>query len=482
MSTLNARLTNPVGTADEWTAENPTLLAGEIGVESDTGKFKVGDGTTAWTGLDYAQAEPGTTAHGDLTGLDADDHPQYLRVDSGDYVASTALGEPDGVASLDGTGKVPEAQLPASSGNNVGEELPEGAFWLLATEDQAVADANPTFLGGPVKWAILDSSDVAPTAAPANFTFEAANDTRIDGSYDAVQEATGYEYVVQTGSQSGDPVGQTPVDVGASLSFEASDLEPDTLYTGWVRAYNAEGPGPWSAPVEATTLEAAALDYDATVLADTPVRFWSVAETTGSTIIDEVESQSVDIGLGATLGASGPTAEVPNAIEFDGTSGFELGVFGLNTRTPFTFEGVFRFAGNAYLIAQQMVGTTFPPYLAHGGLLGLSSGNTGISVRDNGSYSNAQSTLATDTWHHIVAVSTGTDLVLYRNGVQVGTAAWDAASSLEQANNTSAYSVGARTGNTSDRLVGFASKIAFYDYALDATQAAAHATAAGMSA
>ena len=59
MSTLNARLTNPVGTAAEWTAENPTLLAGEIGVESDTGKFKVGDGTTVWTGLDYAQAEGG---------------------------------------------------------------------------------------------------------------------------------------------------------------------------------------------------------------------------------------------------------------------------------------------------------------------------------------------------------------------------------------------------------------------------------------
>jgi len=39
--------------AANWTAENPTLLAGEIGIESDTGYWKVGDGSTAWTSLAY---------------------------------------------------------------------------------------------------------------------------------------------------------------------------------------------------------------------------------------------------------------------------------------------------------------------------------------------------------------------------------------------------------------------------------------------
>lgn len=41
-------------TADEWTAENPTLAEGEIGLERDTGKLKIGDGLTAWNDLDYA--------------------------------------------------------------------------------------------------------------------------------------------------------------------------------------------------------------------------------------------------------------------------------------------------------------------------------------------------------------------------------------------------------------------------------------------
>ena len=40
-------------TAANWTSANPTLLAGEIGIESDTNKIKLGDGSTAWTSLAY---------------------------------------------------------------------------------------------------------------------------------------------------------------------------------------------------------------------------------------------------------------------------------------------------------------------------------------------------------------------------------------------------------------------------------------------
>jgi hypothetical protein len=41
------------GTAAEWTSANPTLAAGELGYETDTTKFKLGDGSTAWTSLGY---------------------------------------------------------------------------------------------------------------------------------------------------------------------------------------------------------------------------------------------------------------------------------------------------------------------------------------------------------------------------------------------------------------------------------------------
>src|SRR6056300_638254 len=42
------------GTASEWTSANPTLAAGELGYETDTAKFKLGDGSTSWSSLDYA--------------------------------------------------------------------------------------------------------------------------------------------------------------------------------------------------------------------------------------------------------------------------------------------------------------------------------------------------------------------------------------------------------------------------------------------
>ncbi len=39
--------------AATWTSVNPILSAGEIGLESDTGKIKLGNGSTAWNGLLY---------------------------------------------------------------------------------------------------------------------------------------------------------------------------------------------------------------------------------------------------------------------------------------------------------------------------------------------------------------------------------------------------------------------------------------------
>lgn len=42
------------GTAAQWTSANPTLAAGEFGYESDTGKAKIGNGSTAWSSLSYA--------------------------------------------------------------------------------------------------------------------------------------------------------------------------------------------------------------------------------------------------------------------------------------------------------------------------------------------------------------------------------------------------------------------------------------------
>ena len=40
-------------TSSQWTATNPTLTQAEPAIETDTGKFKVGDGMTPWVLLPY---------------------------------------------------------------------------------------------------------------------------------------------------------------------------------------------------------------------------------------------------------------------------------------------------------------------------------------------------------------------------------------------------------------------------------------------
>lgn len=42
------------GTATLWATVNPTLAVGELGLETDTAKFKIGNGSAAWTSLAYA--------------------------------------------------------------------------------------------------------------------------------------------------------------------------------------------------------------------------------------------------------------------------------------------------------------------------------------------------------------------------------------------------------------------------------------------
>jgi len=45
------------GTASQWTSANPILAAGEMGVETDTRKVKIGDGSATWTSLSYIAAD-----------------------------------------------------------------------------------------------------------------------------------------------------------------------------------------------------------------------------------------------------------------------------------------------------------------------------------------------------------------------------------------------------------------------------------------
>ena len=55
--TINTRIQLRNDLAATWNSENPVLKKGEIGIEIDTRKMKVGDGTTVWNALSYMGAD-----------------------------------------------------------------------------------------------------------------------------------------------------------------------------------------------------------------------------------------------------------------------------------------------------------------------------------------------------------------------------------------------------------------------------------------
>lgn len=104
-------------TAANWTAANPTLALGELGYEYDTGLFKIGTGAALWAALSYAAI---TQANGDTR-----------------YVLASNRGIANGVATLDGTGKIPAGQLPSLRLVSVSTVANQAARLALAADDDA---------------------------------------------------------------------------------------------------------------------------------------------------------------------------------------------------------------------------------------------------------------------------------------------------------------------------------------------------------
>ena len=91
------------GTAAQWTGANPVLNAGEIGWESDTNKFKIGDGTNHWADLDYfadinSTANPAFGSSITFEGATANDFETTLQIT--DPTADRTITFPDATGTV----------------------------------------------------------------------------------------------------------------------------------------------------------------------------------------------------------------------------------------------------------------------------------------------------------------------------------------------------------------------------------------------
>lgn len=243
------------GTASQWTTKNPILKSGEPGFETDTGKVKIGNGTLAWNALSYLSGVGGGTPGAD--GLSA----YQLAVNAG-YVGDLSSwllslkgakgdkGDPGnpGTPGTPGTPGAPGAPGDASTLNS---------FVTVSTGSEPRPDAPlvvwvggfdfPEHMGPNDIWfSEGDPPDTTAPSVPSGLFATLIGTDRFTLSWTSSTDNVAvdhYEYRLNGGAP-----------VTATSPRLITGLNPETLYTVEVRAFDAAGnPSAWSTSIPVTT-------------------------------------------------------------------------------------------------------------------------------------------------------------------------------------------------------------------------------------
>mgnify|MGYP000582446726 CR=1 FL=1 len=144
------------GTAAAWTAENPVLLTGEIGIETDTRRYKIGDGSTAWSSLSYyiegvlARGQASKMTSGTIAIASAGTYQSTGLTatfdTASDYQVVLGTSDPFGLKNNSGATKLFQvmASMDASAGNNhtLGISLAKNGTVISQSECRAFTGSN----------------------------------------------------------------------------------------------------------------------------------------------------------------------------------------------------------------------------------------------------------------------------------------------------------------------------------------------------
>jgi hypothetical protein len=191
------------GTTTQWTASTRVLQVGELGLDTTLNRLKVGNGTATWTNLPFltvdtaglsetAQDAVATAlaagTHSNIT-VTYNDNDNSISLATGpDVITQTSLsntltnattgyvsvgdvGQADGVASLDSSGKIPDSEIPDTIARD--SEIPSLTGYAtesyVTTAISNLVDTAPTTLNtlNELAAAINDDASFASTVTTA---------------------------------------------------------------------------------------------------------------------------------------------------------------------------------------------------------------------------------------------------------------------------------------------------------------------------
>jgi hypothetical protein len=213
-------------TAAGWSASNPVLVAGEPGLEIDTGKIKYGDGVRNWATLPYssgvalASTTPpaaGTGSAGSSSLAARADHTHSLPSALSAQTVSTS-----GDVSVGGSLNVSGALVGGSHRHSPSEINDFSAAVFAQISASIKAGSNVTAAIDPVAKTITISSTAVGTT-PLTISFDPADTSSTDGSALFVSKAIGGSGAISYQWQSSSDNGTTWLDVagatGTSLAL-----------------------------------------------------------------------------------------------------------------------------------------------------------------------------------------------------------------------------------------------------------------------
>ena len=149
---MATRMQQRRGTAAQWTSANPVLNAGEMGWESDTNKFKMGDGTNHWADLDYfidsnSTVNPAFGTSIVFEGATADSYETTLQVT--DPTADRTITLPDATGTVALTSDISVTASSTTTFSNKSISLGSNTVTsTLAQLNTAISDADVATLAG----------------------------------------------------------------------------------------------------------------------------------------------------------------------------------------------------------------------------------------------------------------------------------------------------------------------------------------------